>query len=330
MAQIVLGIGASHSPLLALEGKRWSERSADDMRNQRLNTADGRYISYDQLAKETGAPWGEVATEAKYLELETASQAALDRLADEVEQAAPDAVVIVGDDQGELFSLANTPALSVFYGDEVVMHPREITATTPAWVGTVSKGYAMDSAHVFPGHPEIGQALIAGLVERDFDVAAASRVEDPAKAGFGHAYGFIIERLFRRKPIPVVPILLNTYYPPNVPKPSRCYDLGRAMREIVKAMPGNARIAVAASGGLSHFVVDEELDRQIVDALTTGNNAVLRSLPVRKLIAGSSEILNWLVMAGMVEGLRSKWIEYYPIRRTPAGTGIGVAFGAWT
>ena len=329
MAQIVLGIGASHSPLLALEGKRWSERSADDMRNQRLNTADGRYISYDQLAKETGSPWSEVATETKYMELEAASQAALDRLADELEAAAPDVVVIVGDDQGELFNLANTPAVGVFYGDQLVMHPRAITETTPAWVGTVMKGYAMDAAHVFPGHPDIGQAIIAGLIERDFDVAAASKVEDPVKAGFGHAYGFIIERLFKDKPIPVVPILLNTYYPPNVPRPSRCYALGQAMREIVEALPGNARVAVAASGGLSHFVVDEDLDRQIVDAIRSGDHAVLRSLPAHKLIAGSSEILNWLVMAGMVEGLKSKWIDYHPIRRTPAGTGIGVAFGAW-
>jgi hypothetical protein len=52
-------------------------------------------------------------------------------------------------------------------------------------------------------------------------------------------------------------------------------------------------------------------------------------LPAHKLIAGSSEILNWVVAAGMVEGLSNKWIDYHPIRRTPAGTGIGVAFSAW-
>ena len=74
MAEIVLGLGASHSPLLALEGKRWTERARDDMRNQRLNMSDGRYISYDQLAAETGSPWSDVATEAKFDELAAASQ----------------------------------------------------------------------------------------------------------------------------------------------------------------------------------------------------------------------------------------------------------------
>jgi len=57
VARIVLGIGASHSPLMALEGKRWAERAADDRRNQRLNTSDCRYVSHDQLAAETGSPW---------------------------------------------------------------------------------------------------------------------------------------------------------------------------------------------------------------------------------------------------------------------------------
>ncbi len=329
MAKIVLGIGVSHSPLMALEGKRWAERAADDRRNQRLNTPDGRYVSYDQLADETGSPWEADATEERFLALDAACQAALDRLADELEAATPDVVVIVGDDQGELFSPSNVPALGVYCGAEVVMHPRKITDKTPAWVGAISSQYAMDAAHAFPGSPDLARAIITGLIEREFDVAASSRVEQPEKLGFGHAYGFVIARLFKKRTIPVVPVLLNTYFPPNVPTPKRCYDLGRALREVVSACPGDARIAVAASGGLSHFVVDEELDREIVSAIRVGDNTVLRRLPAHKLIAGSSEILNWVVAAGMVEDLPNKWIEYHPIRRTPAGTGIGAAFSAW-
>jgi hypothetical protein len=330
MAKMVLGVGASHSPLMALDGKRWIERSRDDMRNQRLNTPDGRYISYDQLAKETGAPWGEVATEEKFIALDTLSQRALDRVAAAIADARPDVVVIVGDDQHELFGSANMPALSVFHGDKVVMHTREVTEATPAWRLDVAKNNAMDKAHVFPGHPELALAMIEGLIERDFDVGAADRVENAEKAGFGHAYGFIIQRLFRGASIPVVPILLNTYFPPNVPTPKRCFDLGRALRQIVDAFPAGLRVAVAASGGLSHFVVDEEIDRKIVDALKRGDNEVLRGLPIPALQAGSSEIRNWIVTAGMVEGMRNDWIEYYPIRRTPAGTGIGVAFTVWS
>ena len=121
MAQIVYALGASHSPMLTLEGKRWSERAEDDRRNPRLNTSDGRYLSYDELARENGAPYGDVATEARFLEIETESQRMLDRIADELQAAAPDVMVIVGDDQQELFSPANMPAISIFYGEKIIM-----------------------------------------------------------------------------------------------------------------------------------------------------------------------------------------------------------------
>jgi hypothetical protein len=34
-------------------------------------------------------------------------------------------------------------------------------------------------------------------------------------------------------------------------------------------------------------------------------------------------------MAGALDGLKSEWLEYHPLYRTPAGTGVGAAFGAW-
>ena len=193
MAKIVYGFGASHTPMLTLEGKRWNERAADDMRNPALNTSDGRFVSYDELARENGAPYGRVATEERFLEIENSSQAALDRIARELAEAAPDAVVIIGDDQEELFSAANMPAMSIFYGERITMHPFEVTAASPPWLGTVSKGYAMDAAHEFAGHPELALDLIRGLIARDVDVGVSARVENPQKAGFGHAV-WILDR----------------------------------------------------------------------------------------------------------------------------------------
>ena len=37
---------------------------------------------------------------------------------------------------------------------------------------------------------------------------AANAVPDPVHAGFGHAYGFVVTRLMRRK-VPIVPVLLK-------------------------------------------------------------------------------------------------------------------------
>lgn len=267
MARIILGLAASHSPLLALEGGRWAERAADDRRNQRLNLSDGRYLSYDQLAAETGEPHAAVATEAQFLRHEAAAQAALDRLAALLAETAPDAVLIVGDDQAELYAPTSMPAIALLTSAELVMKKRAITAATPSWVPTVARGYAMDQAHRFPAHPALARALVEGLVAREFDIATVGEVPDPEQAGFGHAYGFIIRRLFGGRAIPVVPLLLNTYFPPNVPTPRRCLALGQALRETIVALPEDWRIAVVASGGLSHFVVDEALDRRILAAL---------------------------------------------------------------
>ena len=329
MAELVFSLAVSHTPMLALEGKRWSERAADDLKNQSLNLSDGRFISYDQLAKENGAPYASVATEEKFLEIEAASQKALDKVADELARAAPDLVIIVGDDQAELFSFANMPAISIFYGDEILTHEKHLTAQTPSWLGDVMKGYAMDAVYSFPGHSAFALELIRGLISEDVDVGAAAKVEDPHRAGFGHAYGFIIERLFKGRRIPVVPILLNTYYPPNAPTARRCFDIGRKLAKLIQASKSDIRIAAAASGGLSHFVVDEALDRRVLEAIKRKDADTLRRLSQNELNSGSSEILNWVMVAGMSEALSNNWSEYYPAYRTPAGTGTGIGFATW-
>jgi hypothetical protein len=222
------------------------------------------------------------------------------------------------------------PAVSIYYGERMVMHPFEINERSPSWLGAVTKGYAMDAAHEFAGHPELALDLIRGLIERDVDVGVSARIDDPGKAGFGHAYGFIVERLFKGRTIPVVPVLLNTYYPPNQITARRCYDIGRALRESIEASGLNLRVAVAASGGLSHFVVDDVLDQGILDALRAKDAQALREIPQAALNSGSSEIRNWIMVAALVEGLKLAWSEYHPVRRTPAGTGTGVAFASWS
>ena len=85
-----------------------------------------------------------------------------------------------------------------------------------------------------------------------------------------------------------------------------------------------------SSGGLSHFVVDEELDRGIIDALARKDGEALQSLPRKKLNSGSSEIRMWISIGGAVEHLDMAWSHYVPGYRTPAGSGTGLGFAYWT
>ena len=84
------------------------------------------------------------------------------------------------------------------------------------------------------------------------------------------------------------------------------------MRKAVEGFAGDARVGVLASGGLSHFLVDEDFDRAILKALADKDAAFLRTLPRNKLHAGSSEILNWVAVAGAAEAPRPRLVRIRP------------------
>jgi len=328
MSKITFGIGTSHSVLLNIDAALWFDRAKDDLRMQ-LTLSDGRTLSYDELLGEVGGSFAEHATLPQFETQSRMAHAALDRLAAELADAAPDLILIVGDDQKELFDLNNMPAISIYYGAEIVMHPRRIDSDLPDWRRQSISGYSMDAAHRHAAAPQYALGLIDRLMARGIDLGAVADVPDPARAGFGHAYGFVVERLMQRRGTPIVPVLLNTYFPPNVPHPARCYEIGQALREAVEEMPDDLSVAIIASGGLSHFVTDEKLDRGLLEGLGGRDAAALKSIPVEALRSGSSEILNWILAGGALEGLTLKWSEYFPVYRTPAGTGTGLAFAAW-
>lgn len=336
MARIVLACGTSHTPLLALEAPEWEARARNDRANAALVDQSGQRCSYDELAARVGDRYAAEAVTERWEAHARDAHAALDRLAGDLDAAAPDVVVIIGDDEHELFSAANMPAIAVYYGEVAISREFALRddprANDPAyaWMRTVARGYNMDAQRTHPVAAPFARDVIADLIESGFDVAAAANVPAPDTAGFGHAYGFVVTRLLRRRAVPIVPVMLNTYYPPNQPRPARCYDFGVALREAIERCGGDLRVAVIASGGLSHFVTHEALDRRVLDALATGDAQTLRAIPTHLLDDGSSEIRNWIALGGVLGERRPGWSTYIPIYRTPAGTGIGLAFASFT
>ena len=61
------------------------------------------------------------------------------------------------------------------------------------------------------------KSLWLGKARRSDAVASPASADgcEPDGGGYGHAYGFVIRRLFGGRSIPVVPVLLNTFYPPT-------------------------------------------------------------------------------------------------------------------
>jgi hypothetical protein len=336
MAEIVLAMGTSHSPLLALDAPDWEARSVNDRSNKHLFDMDGNEVSYDELLAKVGPKHDASKFPQVWAEQEAQHNRALDRLGVELAEVAPDVVVVLGDDEHELFSAANMPALAMYTGDYAVarrfMRPDDPRTQRPdyAWMGKVQTMYGMDDNHRYAVDSAFSKELFGHVMDDGFDLAACDDVPEPDKRGFGHAFGFVITRLMGKKRIPIVPVLINAYFPPNQPSPSRCYDFGISLRRAIEASSPGKRVAVIASGGLSHFVTNEPLDRTVIDALKNKDERALRSIPAKQLNSGSSEIRMWISMGGMLGDLKHQWSEYIPVYRTQAGTGIGLGFGRWS
>jgi 3-O-methylgallate 3,4-dioxygenase len=284
---------------------------------------DGRRVSYAQLLQ--AAPAGiDVSPDTLKLKV-AACERSLDRLARAIEAARLDALIVVGDDQHEQYFEDNMPAFLVYCGATIVNSTLDLPAEAPAyWKRARSIYHEPEAPREYP----VARPLALHLVESidDFDLAYAEKLARPR--GEGHAFGFVHRRLMVGHVVPIVPLVVNTYYPPNQPRPRRCFRLGRALVEAVARFGSTERVGIIASGGLSHFTVDEKLDAEVLAACEAGDEGALAAIPPARLQSGNSEIRNWIVMAGAAAaaGLRCAWREYVPLYRTPAGTGCGMAF----
>lgn len=329
MAEIVLGLGSSHSPQLSTPPEMWLAYGEGDKNHTELWAADGKPYSFEELLETADrAAIEKELTEDKLRTRYNACQQGIAALGETLEKTAPDIVVMIGDDQLEIFGEENMPAVLVYWGETIRNLPPEIPESAPAHRKANAWGWFADREIDYPIASDLGQHLIESLIDQRFDVAHARRLR-PGQ-GMGHAFGYLYQRILLGKPIPTVPIMINTYYPPNQITPERCYELGQAVRAAVESWKGNARVAVIASGGLSHFVIDEDLDRQVIKALENRDLDSLLAIPREKLNSGNSEIRNWIVAAGATDHLDMKLIDYVPCYRTVAGTGCAMGFAQWS
>lgn len=324
MARLVAAFGSSHSPMLAARAEDWHSGFLSRDRARAHVDLDGNPCTYDTLLARAPADAMERIAPAVLARRHAEITAAIARLADDVARAQLDALIVVGDDQKELFDDTNMPAIGIYYGDTI----RNAAASSVAgddWMALARRRYHEPGGPAdHPCHTPLARHLIEALQRDGFDISV---MRGTAEGRYeGHAFSWVHRFCMKHGVVPIVPVFLNAYYPPNQPTPERCYALGEAMARAVATLPGDSRIGVLASGGLSHFVVDEAYDRALLDALQRKDSAVFRHAPLAKLQSGSSEIRNWICMAGMLGPLEPAWMAYAPGYRTPALTGTGLAF----
>jgi 2,3-dihydroxyphenylpropionate 1,2-dioxygenase len=221
-----------------------------------------------------------------------ATIAAMRRLGRVLDETKPDALIVVGLDHLEAFSLDVSPAFAVVVGPEVV--------------GSFgSKQYRVSV------HEELARAILHGCLKRDFDIAFCH------KAFMGHAFVVPFEYVLEERKIPIVPLFVNVYVPP-LPQPHRAYQLGRAIAEVV-AEHGE-RIAILASGGMSHYPGTEkygdpdfDFDQYLLHVIERGELSSLLSLSSEKLDeTGETELLTWFTVFGAIGNREGKVLSYQP------------------
>lgn len=328
MARLVAAFGSSHSIMLASQREDWQHGFKQiDPRNTYYYDRQGNKTDYASLLAQASADTEAMVTPERMGERYDQAQRAMDELRDRIHAARLDVLVLVGDDQTELFRTTNNPAFAIYYG-ATIRNARAELKDGDTWVQRARMWRQEPEAdRDYPVRADMAEWLIRQLCDRDFDIAAMDGLE-PGQFE-GHAFSFIHRRYLQGIDLPVIPVIINTFDPPNQPTPRRCVQLGHHLRELIAAYPQDLRVGVLASGGLSHFVVDEALDRAIIDAVRRKDSQWLAQLDPKLLQAGSSEIRNWLVAVEAVRDLDLEWVSYVPGYRTPALTGTGLCFAAW-
>lgn len=161
------------------------------------------------------------------LEGATRYRDALGEARDAVEAAAPDLVIVVGSNHFRGLWLDLMPAFTLGVG-EVIAAGESGTPKGP-----------------LPTDPEAAQRIAQYLVDEQFDIAFSGKMQ--VDHGVSHA----VQYLLPGTDAPVMPLIVNMFAPP-LPRLERCESLGRAVAAAVEELPGDRRVAIVASGGLSH------------------------------------------------------------------------------
>jgi len=180
------------------------------------------------------------------------------------------------------------------------------------------------------GHPALARHVGASLMADEFDMSffqhkaldhgcfspLSVMVPHDAEAGW---------------PVSVIPLQVGVLQAP-APSARRCYKLGQAIRRAVESYPEDLRVAVVATGGLSHQVHGERCgfnntawDHKFLDLFESDPEALLELTHADYARLGgfeSAEVVMWMVMRGaMAARIECKHRDYY----LPSMTGIAVA-----
>lgn len=157
------------------------------------------------------------------------------------------------------------------------------------------------------GDPLLARELIDHLYQLGFDPAHSIDLR------LDHGTMLPLQQMRLSDDIGVVPLIINTLFPP-LPTLERCRAFGEAIRHALGKSRLGRRVALLATGGISHTVGAPGMernapgfDREFLDALCGGDLPRACSLSDDMIDAagnGTHEIRNWIITAAAVAPAR--------------------------
>ena len=328
MAEI-LGLGLTHYPLLA-----GTDEHMAGLLRWTLNDPDIPAELKDPASwpPRMQQEWGEDQGVAAAAEHRAQLREGLARCRKELDDFAPDYLLVWGDDQYENFREEVIPPFCLLAYGDVEVEPFEVMnnrGSPNAW------GMPEDTTFVLRGLPRQARALADGLIDSGFDIAYSyiKRADAPFPHAIANTQLFLdYDNAGTKFPYPIIPITVNCYgqhaiarrgglarfadihdeqLDPVGPTPKRCFELGAAVARIL-ANTGD-RIALVASSSWSHaFLVDRlwhlypdtAADERLYDAFVAGDIDTWKSVTGAEIVdAGQHEMLNWFCLLGAMTEL---------------------------
>lgn len=255
-------------------------------------------------------------TERADPEKANAVRCAFDEARDRLAVARPDAIVAVSVEHFTNFFLNNFPALAIGAAEEYWGPPNE-----------QFEAFIRVPRRVFPGASTLGHTIYRHALSRDFDPALVS-----GDFVFDENFCVPLSLLTPGEALPMVPVIVNGVNPPY-PSLRRCYAFGHVIAEAIEADDSVDRVALLATGGLSHWVgmpqagtINQEFDARLIEAARDGNQEVLLGLSDDDLdLAGNGahEVRSLAVVWGALGRVAFDVLAYEAV--PPWLTGIWVA-----
>jgi 2,3-dihydroxyphenylpropionate 1,2-dioxygenase len=227
--------------------------------------------------------------------------AAFDNMRQQLEDAKPDALVVIAAEHFANFFMNNMPSFAVGMAD-YYEGPIEDTD----WLG-------IDHTRV-PGNRELSERMIRQIMETS-DVSYAEEWK------FDHGVMVPLHFLTPQYDLPIIPVNINCQGPPLAPL-HRAWAFGKALRDAADSVP--ERIAVIGTGGISHWPatpdsgkINVEWDRQFLEEWSQCDKEALLSYQDTQSYLdagqGAFEIRTFISISAATEGLAGTVHFYEPI-----------------